>query len=72
MFNYRLTIEYDGRNFKGWQKQKITKETIQQYLEDAIEIILKEKVILYGAGRTDAGVSAFQVVLILQYLHFYL
>lgn len=60
MFNYRLTIEYDGRNFKGWQKQKITKETIQQYLEDAIEIILKEKVILYGAGRTDAGVSAFQ------------
>lgn len=59
MFNYRLTIEYDGRNFKGWQKQKITKETIQQYLEDSIEIILKENVTLYGAGRTDAGVSAF-------------
>lgn len=59
MFNYKLTIEYDGRNFKGWQRQKITKETIQQCLEDSIEIILKENVTLYGAGRTDAGVSAF-------------
>ncbi|MBS1519069.1 MAG: tRNA pseudouridine(38-40) synthase TruA [Bacteroidetes bacterium] len=59
MPNYKLIIEYDGRNFNGWQKQRHTKETIQEYLESAIEILVREKITLYAAGRTDAGVSAF-------------
>lgn len=59
MFNYKLIIEYDGRNFFGWQRQKQTKETVQEYLESALEKIVRESITLYGAGRTDAGVSAF-------------
>jgi len=57
-----LVIEYDGRNFKGWQKQKYTKETVQEYIESSIEKLLKEKIILTVAGRTDSGVSAYNQV----------
>lgn len=57
-FNYSLVIEYDGTNFLGWQKQKYSKETVQGYLESAIEVLLKEKITLIAAGRTDAGVHA--------------
>jgi tRNA pseudouridine38-40 synthase len=60
--NYKLIIEYDGRKFLGWQKQKYSKQTIQQYIEDGIEKLIKEKVKLIAAGRTDAGVSAFNQV----------
>jgi tRNA pseudouridine38-40 synthase len=60
--NYKLVIEYDGRKFFGWQRQKNTKETIQQYLEESIEKLLKEKIKITGAGRTDSGVSAYNQV----------
>ena len=61
MRNIKLTIEYDGTNFSGWQVQK-DKRTIQQEIESALEKILKEKVQVTGSGRTDAGVHAMAQV----------
>lgn len=57
MRNIKLTIEYDGTNFSGWQIQK-DKRTIEQELETALTKILKEDVKVMGSGRTDAGVHA--------------
>ena len=57
MFTYQIIIEYDGSNFVGWQKQK-NGPSIQQSVEKILTKILKEKIILYGSGRTDAGVHA--------------
>ncbi len=62
MYNYKLVIEYDGRDFKGWQKQKYTKDTIQENLETCIGKILKGNIKVTGAGRTDSGVHAFNQV----------
>ena len=53
-----MTIEYDGKDFNGWQKQP-NKLNIQGEIERAIEGVTKEKVELYASGRTDAGVHAF-------------
>lgn len=58
MRNIKLTIEYDGKDFNGWQKQP-NKLNIQGEIERAIEGVTKEKVELYASGRTDAGVHAF-------------
>ncbi len=52
-----LTIEYDGTNYSGWQKQPGQK-TIQGEIEDAIFRSIGETVELFGSGRTDAGVHA--------------
>ncbi|MGQ3685316.1 MAG: tRNA pseudouridine(38-40) synthase TruA [Candidatus Loosdrechtia sp.] len=57
MRNIRLLIEYDGANYAGWQWQK-NEKTIQETLSYAIEQVVQEKIILYGASRTDAGVHA--------------
>ena len=57
MRNIRLLIEYDGTNYAGWQWQK-NAITIQETLSKAIEQVIQEKVAIYGAGRTDAGVHA--------------
>ena len=57
MRNIKLTIEYDGKDFKGWQKQP-GKLNIQGEIERAIENIMGEKVELIASGRTDAGVHA--------------
>ena len=57
MHTYQIIIEYDGKNFVGWQKQK-NGPSIQQSVEKILTKILKEKIILYGSGRTDAGVHA--------------
>ena len=56
-FFYKILIEYDGTNFVGWQKQK-NGNSIQEIIEKVLEKILKEKILIYGAGRTDAGVHA--------------
>jgi tRNA pseudouridine38-40 synthase len=50
--NIKLTVEYDGTNYSGWQRQR-NKLTIQGVIEDLLEKILQEKVRLIGAGRTD-------------------
>ena len=57
MKNIKLTIEYDGKDFNGWQKQP-DKLNIQGTIEQAIERITGEKVELNASGRTDAGVHA--------------
>lgn len=57
MRNIKLVIEYDGKDFNGWQKQP-NKLNIQGEIERAIENITKEKVNLIASGRTDAGVHA--------------
>ena len=57
MRNIKLTIEYDGKKFNGWQKQP-TKPNIQGEIENAILELTGEKVELYASGRTDAGVHA--------------
>lgn len=55
--NAKLTIQYDGTDYSGWQIQN-NAPSIQQKITDAIEIITKEKVNLIGSGRTDSGVHA--------------
>ena len=57
MRNIKLTIEYDGKDFNGWQKQP-TKLNIQGEIERAINDITGEEVDLIASGRTDAGVHA--------------
>jgi len=59
--NYMITIEYDGTNYVGWQRQK-NGLSIQQALEEAIEKVTGEKVHVQGAGRTDSGVHALAQV----------
>ena len=58
MRNIKLTIEYDGKDFNGWQKQP-NKLNIQGEIEKAIQNVTGEQVNLIGSGRTDAGVNAF-------------
>jgi len=54
---YQIIIEYDGKNFVGWQKQK-NGPSVQQSVEKILTKVLKQKIILYGSGRTDSGVHA--------------
>jgi len=57
MFRYQILIEYAGTDFRGWQIQKKGK-TVQGLIQEKISKLLKEKIILYGSGRTDTGVHA--------------
>ncbi len=59
MNRYQIFIEYVGTNFKGWQIQK-KGPTIQGLIQDKLSKLLKEKIVLHGQGRTDAGVHAFE------------
>lgn len=55
--NIKLLIEYEGTHYHGWQTQAKDR-TIQETIIKAIKRVTGEKVILYGAGRTDSGVHA--------------
>ena len=57
MRNIKLTIEYDGTLYSGWQKQNNAK-TIQETIEKALSKILKAEVSITGSSRTDSGVHA--------------
>lgn len=57
MYRYKLTIEYEGGAFSGWQRQQ-GRPTVQQTLEEAISLLTHECVTFFGAGRTDRGVHA--------------
>ena len=59
MFRYQILIEYVGTNFRGWQVQTKGK-TIQGLIQKRISKLLKEKIILFGAGRLDKGVHALE------------
>jgi len=59
MKNIKLTLEYDGTNYHGWQSQPGTgRPTIQETLEQALKSIAKENCKIASSGRTDAGVHA--------------
>lgn len=57
MPRYKITVEYDGTNYAGWQQQKDA-PSIQEELQKAAAAFLHENVVVTGAGRTDAGVHA--------------
>jgi tRNA pseudouridine38-40 synthase len=57
MLNFKIIIEYDGTDYVGWQRQD-NGPSIQEAIENAIFKLTAEKVIVFGAGRTDAGVHA--------------
>jgi tRNA pseudouridine38-40 synthase len=61
----KLTLEYDGTNFCGWQVQP-EERTVQGCVEDALATVLRQPVRLVAAGRTDAGVHAVGQVAVFQ------
>ena len=58
---YFITLSYDGTRYHGWQIQP-EGVTVQQLLQDALATLLRQHVTVVGAGRTDAGVHARQMV----------
>ena len=56
-----LSVQYDGKNYYGWQEQK-TPNTVQGKLQEAIYKFCQEKVKIYVAGRTDSGVHALSQI----------
>lgn len=58
MKNYKITLQYDGTRYKGWQVQKSTDMTIQGKLQDVLSAMVGQPVEVIGSGRTDAGVHA--------------
>ena len=57
MTRFRLTVEFDGRPFMGWQRQAHG-PSVQQTIEEAAQAVTGEQAVLHAAGRTDAGVHA--------------
>jgi tRNA pseudouridine38-40 synthase len=55
---YKITLEYDGDGFYGWQKQNDVHETVQEYVEKGLFLLSGEQVEVVVSGRTDAGVHA--------------
>ncbi len=62
MNNYKLTIQYDGNRYKGWQRLGDSDSTIQGKIEKAISVLIGEQIEIIGSSRTDAGVHALQQV----------
>jgi tRNA pseudouridine38-40 synthase len=62
MPTWKLTLEYDGTRYRGWQSQKNTDRTVQGVLLRAAHELLGEDATAGGAGRTDAGVHALAQV----------
>lgn len=56
--NYKMTLQYDGRKYNGWQKQGNTANTIQGKLESHFSDYFNQNIEVNGSGRTDAGVHA--------------
>ena len=59
MLRYQILIEYEGTNFIGWQIQSKGK-SVQKLIQKKISKLLKQKINLVGAGRTDSGVHALE------------
>jgi|SRR6056297_3345111 len=57
MKRYKLTFEFDGTDFKGWQRQPDVR-TVEGVIEDAFSKFYQEEINIIGQGRTDAGVHA--------------
>lgn len=58
MYRYKITLEYLGKNYCGWQRQQESL-SLQQIIEEAIFAFSKERITIVIAGRTDAGVNAY-------------
>ncbi|MBQ2285381.1 MAG: tRNA pseudouridine(38-40) synthase TruA [Clostridia bacterium] len=58
MKNYKITVQYDGTKYNGWQKQGNTKNTIQERFENVLSRMCNHTVEIFASGRTDAGVHA--------------
>ena len=59
MKNYKITIQYDGTRYKGWQVQKSTDMTIQGKIQNILKEMTGQEIEVIGSGRTDAGVHAY-------------
>ena len=57
MRRIHLIVEYDGTNYAGWQRQE-NALAVQQVLEEALSTLTRERIVVHGASRTDAGVHA--------------
>ena len=57
MQRYKLTIEYNGEGYAGWQRQPDIM-SVQQAIEEAITAFTQKELRIHVAGRTDAGVHA--------------
>lgn len=62
MRKVKVILSYDGRDYAGWQRQK-RKRTLQKIFEETLYKILREKINVYSAGRTDKGVHALGQVI---------
>ena len=58
MNRYFLKLAFNGAHYHGWQMQANTMLTVQQVLQDKLSLLLHEKIVLTGCGRTDTGVHA--------------
>lgn len=58
MKNYKMTIQYDGTRYSGWQRQTNTDKSIQGKIEEVLSRMCSHNVEIHGSGRTDAGVHA--------------
>lgn len=63
MRNFKLTLEYDGTGFNGWQLQSQGERTIQGEIQKVLLQVFKQKVVVFASGRTDAGVHALGQVI---------
>lgn len=62
MQRYAVGIEFSGTNYRGWQTQQAGVISVQETLEKVLSKVANETIILHGAGRTDAGVHATNMV----------
>lgn len=60
---YFIHLGFDGTNYKGWQRQLSTRNTVQEVIEQTLAVVFKKEVSVYGCGRTDTGVHASQYVI---------
>jgi len=60
---YFIHLGYDGTNYRGWQRQKGVRNSVQEVIEETLSQIFKKKTSVYGCGRTDAGVHASQYII---------
>jgi len=58
MKNYKITVQYDGSRYKGWQNLKDNDLSIQEKIETVLSKMAEEEIKLIGCGRTDAGIHA--------------
>ena len=59
MFRYQILLEYDGKSFVGWQIQKKGKSE-EEIVQFELSKLFKNKINIYGSGRTDKGVHAIE------------